>query len=230
MFYAYAASNQLENARNLLQNMESGAIGVTPGPTCYDGFIMASARHRAWEDILAAYETMKLLDISLSSASCHGILLAAYKLGNKSDAMSYVDTFVMSNAQLYGDGALLALRMLLGDIIMHKDTDRGELSLDVIRERLRILGEENVILQEVCLNLIRSLRIAESEELRHVEAQNSTDSKCNVLPLSELMDRRHVAWNTMLTDLLRLVRTIDIQKNEAQNDEYTPGNNITSFS
>jgi hypothetical protein len=200
-------SNRLEDARKLLQDMESGSIGVTPGPTCYDGFILTCAQNRAWDDILAAHETMQLLNVPLSPASCHGILLAALKLGDRLLVKQYVEAFVSSNAQLYGDGAVLALRILLDGVISRGEGDNGELTLDTVRERLRILGQSEPSLVNECLHLIRSLRMAESEESRHLGLNGNKNTR--VLPLSVLLDRRHVAWHTMLTSLLNLINIVE---------------------
>lgn len=200
-------SNQLDAARVLLQDMESGVIGVLPGPTCYDGFIMACARHLAWDDILAAFETMKILNVSISSSSSHGIVLAAAKMGGRSEVKGYVESMVASNAKLYGDGALLALRILLDGLIVRNDGDDDELPLDAIRERLRVLIQQNPLLQSECLRLIRSLRMAESEESRYSECGSVKNQ--SFLPLTDSSKRRHDAWQAMLNDLLTLVNTAE---------------------
>jgi hypothetical protein len=216
----------------MLEEMESGTCPISPGPTCYDGFILACARCRAWEDILAAYETMQLLHVPVSSACSHGVLLAAAKLGQQNEVKKYVKTFLTSKAQLRGDGAMLALRILLNGIITidRNDNDtNSELSMDEIRERLRLLGQENHVLHDPCLQLIRSLRIAVSEESRPLNESNhernrnannssiSTSAKSSsvrVTPLAELLDRRHVAWHTMLTDLVFLVDAVECKSKE----------------
>jgi hypothetical protein len=226
LFYAYAMSHQLDAARKLLQEMESGTFDVSPGPTCYDGFILACARNRAWSDILSAHDQMKRLNVPVSSASSHGILLAAVKNGNRAEVKAFVESFVASNAQLYGDGALLALRILLDNII-HRNDDTDELSLDTIRERLRILSHHSPTLQSECLRLIRSLRMAESEESRHLGLDNSENEKRNsILPLREIFDRRHIAWHTMLTDLLALVDAAKLSSERYEEGGCTVANII----
>jgi hypothetical protein len=207
LFYAFAVSSHLDAARELLQDMESGVIGVSPGPTCYDGFILACARNGAWEDVLAAFETMKILDVSISSTSSHGILLAAAKMGGRNEVKRFVESFVSSNSELYGDGALLALRILLDGIVLRSEVDMDELSLDTIRERLRVLSQHNLSLQFECLRLIRSIRMAESEESRYNEID--TVKKQKFLPRSDLADRRHKAWQVVLNDLLALVNNFE---------------------
>jgi hypothetical protein len=211
-------SNQIDKARTLLEEMESGTCPVLPGMTCYDGFILACARCRAWDDIITAYRTMQYMNVPLSPASSHGVLLAAAKVGHRSEVKKYIEQFVSSNVQLYGDGAILALRILLNGVITGRNDNQNGLSLDELRERLRILGQTNVRVQNECLQLIRSLRIAESEEARHV-CYNQTNNNSNnligenvaapVVPLSEWHNRRHDAWHTMLNDLLTLVNAID---------------------
>jgi hypothetical protein len=209
-------SGHLDAARELLQDMESGVIGVSPGPTCYDGFILACARNGAWDDVLAAFDTMKILDVSISSASSHGIVLAAAKIGGRSEVKKYIESFVELNSQLYGDGALLALRILLDGIIRRSEVDDDELSLDTIRERLRVLSTHNPSLQCECLRLIRSIRMAESEESRYNESD--CDKKQKFLPRSDLSDRRHKAWQAVLNDLLALVDTSE-RSTETVKDE-----------
>jgi pentatricopeptide repeat protein len=229
LFYAFAMSKQVDKARAMLEEMESGTSPIPPGPTCYDGFILACARGRAWDDILAAYDKMQALRIPLSAASIHGVILAAAKVGHRSKVKQYVESFVLSRAPLHGDGAVLALRILLkGIVIGNKDT-HDELTLDEIRERLRILGQTQPSLYEPCLNLIRTLRMAESEESRPPPPQmtgssggGGNDSKNHdrrhshqtsktvpTVPMAYVMDRRYVAWRNMLTDLLTLLNTID---------------------
>ena len=228
LFYAFAMSKEVDKARAMLEEMESGTSLVTPGPTCYDGFILACARGRAWNDILSAYDKMQLQHIPLSSASSHGVLLAAAKVGHRSKVKEYVQSFVTSRAQLHCDGAMLALRILLNGIVIGRTDTHDELTLDEIRERLRILGQTQPSLQEPCLNLIRSLRMAESEESRPSPQQvaavsgrggnDNTNSgrrrahdtkSVPVVPMAYITDRRHVAWRNMLTDLLALLNAIE---------------------
>ena len=216
LFYAFAMSKQVDKARAMLEEMESGTSPIPPGPTCYDGFILACARGHAWNDIIAAYDKMQQLHIPLSSASCHGVLLAAAKVGQRSKVKQYVESFVTSRTQLLGDGAMLALRILLNGIVIGSTDRHDELTLDEIRERLRILGQTKPSLQEPCLNLIRSLRMAESEEARpSQQIPVSTSSRRHaaksvpVVPVTYITDRRHVAWRIMLSDLLTLLNAVE---------------------
>ena len=221
LFYAFAMSNQIDQARLLLTEMESGTSPIRPGPTCYDGFILACARARAWEDILTAYDTMQSSKIPLSAASSHGILLAAAKMGPRQKVIPYVNSFVTSHAQLHGDGAMLALRILLNGIVIGggNTSTHDELTLDEIRERLRMFGQSQPSLQGPCLNLIRSLRMAEFEEARmmHRAAHERNDTigrnrnRTETVPMTEILDRRHDAWRTMLTDLISLVNAIEVE-------------------
>ncbi len=228
LFYAFAMSNQLDQARLLLTEMESGTSPIRPGPTCYDGFILACARARAWEDILTAYDTMQSSHIPLSAASSHGILLAAAKMGHRQKVIPYVHSFVTSHAQLHGDGAMLALRILLNGVVIGGNDTPDELTLDEIRERLRMFGQSQPTLQGPCLNLIRSLRMAEFEEARMIhraaDERNDTNgrnwNRTETVPMTEDLDRRHDAWRTMLTDLIALVNAIENEHESSSSSQH----------
>lgn len=197
LIYAYALSNQLDCARTLLLSMESGELGVRPGPKCYDGFILACIRSRAWEDAISTYKKMDESGLIPSPAACHGIVLAAFRTGGRSEVKAHLERFSASGAQLHGDGALLAVKTMLPTM-----ADIG-VTMSSIRDHLRGVGEKESSLQFERLNLVRSLRVAELETQR----QPSPNLKIDVL-----QKRRRVAWQNALKDLITYANAVEAEE------------------
>jgi hypothetical protein len=190
-------AKKLDDARTLLHSMESGKLGVRPGPMCYDGFILACVRSQAWGEAVLSYEKMEKTEIVPSPAACHGILLAASKKGGRSEAKAYLERFYASGAQLHGDGALLAVKTMLpttGDVTV---------TMSSIRDHLREVCENDESLQPASLNLVRSLRVAELESQR----QHSPNLKIDVLQV-----RRKAAWQNVLHDLILYANAIEARE------------------
>lgn len=190
-------AKQLDNARTLLQSMVSGELGIQPGPTCYDGFILACVRCQAWDDAAATYQSMKEFGVVPSPVACYGILLAAFRRGGRSEAKTYLEGFGASGAQLHGDGALLALRTMLPEI------GEGEVTLADVRDHLRAVNDKDEVIQNKTLNLVRSLRVAELEEQRQVSVG---------LKMDVLLNRRRVAWQNVLKDLIVYVDAVETRE------------------
>ena len=211
LLHAYAVAKQHGQARKLLESIQSGELGIHPGPSSYDAYTLACVQSRSWSDLLGAYETMKETEIAPSPTACHGILLATFKIGGKSAARALLEEFLSSGVQLNQASALLAIKIMVpeascGDSV--SNNEGGSFTLSSVRENLRNISEQpdfHSNLQPASLNLIRSLRRCEIEEERRAAGG---------LAQHTVQDGRRKAWHTVLQHLLDYVKQAEETKNQ----------------
>jgi len=182
----------------LFQSIQSGELGISPGPSTYDAYTLACIRSRAWNDVLEAYETMKATEVVPSPTVCHGIILATFKIGGKSATKALLEEFLSSGAQLNHACALLAMKIM----IPGGDSFKGRFTLSSVRDSLRDSSEhqQDETLQLAKLNLIRSVRRCEVEEVRRPTA---------ALTEQKIRDGQRTAWRRVLKHLLEYVNQLE---------------------
>lgn len=198
LLHAYAVTKQQGKAQHLFESIQSGELGIRPGPSTYDAYTLACISNRAWGDVLAAYETMKETRIVPSPTTCHGILLATFKTGGKSATKDLLEDFLFLGAQLNQASVLLAMKILAPP----EDTEGSE-SLASARDNLRKISKQDPILQPVSLNLMRSLRKCEIEEERQPSGG---------LTEHTIQEGRRKAWRSVLRHLLEYANHVEGKK------------------
>jgi hypothetical protein len=194
LLQAYGASNQLDNAHKLWQSLESGELGVRPGPACYDGYILGCMRNDAWNDAISAYLGMKASNVAPSSAVCQGVFLAHWRLNGMSGAKSCLVDFLDLKAPVQIDFVLLALSTLIPEL------DGKTVNLDFMRRYLRSMSETDSKIRVESLNLVRSLRTAELEEQR---------TETPALSMDAILARRKDASLTLLRHVVAYIEVVD---------------------
>ena len=124
-------------------------------------------------------------------------MLSAFRRGGRSEAKTYLKDFAASGAPLHGDGALLAIRVML------LETGEGEVTLTGVRDHLRAVNYKNDLLQLETLNLARSLRVAEVEEHRQVSVGLKPDV---------ILNRKRAAWQNVLEDLIAYADAVEARE------------------
>ena len=179
--YAYAVGNQFENAQILMDSMQGGDSDFHPGPSCYDGYILACVRSNAWDAVASAYQSMKQANLlPPSPAASHGILLSAFNRGGVSEARSTIEELRTCGGVLDRETSVLALKLLVPNI--------GSTSPESIRRKLCELSRDDKI-----VDLLRALSVAEIEDKRK-PSQGLTER--------ELVSRRQKAWGSVMDNLL----------------------------
>jgi hypothetical protein len=194
LLQAYGASNQLDNAHKLWQSLESGELGVKPGPACYNGYILGCIRNHAWNDAISAYMGMKAAQLAPSPAVCQGVFLAYWTLNGMSGAKSCLLDFLDLQVPVQIDFVLLALSTLIPEL------SGQAVNLDFVRRYLRSISETDSRIRVESLNLVRSLRTAELEEQRTEPPALSTDA---------ILARRKDASLTLLRHVVAYIEVVD---------------------
>jgi hypothetical protein len=182
VLHGYAVANDHAGARDFLSLMETGAFGISPGTTCYGGFILSCVRSRSWEEVLSTYETTSRKGIKLNASSHHGLIFSAFCRGGRPQVELLVHELMKSGAAVNQETCLLVLRIAIPEL----GKDRNA-SLDDIRSKLRQLGTSEGSLDELyARGLIRSLRAAELEDKRLTSDTSSAE------------ERKQKAWASVL--------------------------------
>lgn len=198
LLYAHGVANQLENARTLLYSLESGEMGIRPGSICYDGYILGCIRSKAWDDVAAAFRSMQKTQVQPSPAACHGILLASLRRGGRLEAKLCLEALRAAGAPLRGEGMILAFKAML--------RDSGKINESIgtisgIRNYLRATVESDPSIKtSSCVELIRTLRIAELEDQRE---------ETRGLSMQAILSRQDVAWQGVFQSLIAYFDAVD---------------------
>jgi pentatricopeptide repeat protein len=180
-------AKQLDNARTLFESMESGEVGVRPGPASYEGFVLACIRSKEWNEVFRAYQTMKEAGVLPSQVAVQGLLLASYHTGDKEQSRSFIEELLSLGVRWNHESCLLAAKILLPEMV------DGNIPLEVFHKKIRESMEYERALAESAIPLTRSLHVALTEEEREPS---------NALPLHEIEKRRTRAWREVLKHLL----------------------------
>jgi len=193
VIYSYAIAKQFEKARSTLLSMESGELGVRPGPSCYDGFLLACILNRSWEDAITAYKRLKDSGIIPSPIANHGALISTHRLGGRPKTRAFLEDLLSEGGELNHYSSVLAVKIMLPEVV-----DQGVKTIYELRNELRKIKEKGETpIGKASLNLVRSLRVAELEEERQAGRG---------LKMSEIEKRRKVAWRGVLEVLLESVK------------------------
>ena len=186
-----------------LKSSENGS--VAPGLSCYNAVMLSHLNSKAWEKVLSAYEEMSSTGITANDKTTQALLIASYRLGGSVRVRQLVEDILSTEVVISRENCHLALKILIPNLL--KGT-RGKYTVDDIQERLRDLGDKDVTLRSVCLNLLRSFRQAETEQNR-LPTKNA--------PLEVLVKRREEAWQNTLRDILEVAQAqMSTQKNEEE--------------
>lgn len=178
--YAYALGDQFENAQTLMDSMEGGESNFQPGPSCYDGYILACVRNKAWDAVATAHESIKAANLlPPSPAASHGILLSAYNRGGVSEARATLKELRACGGILDRETSVLALKLLVPKI--------GSTTPESIQRKLRELNRNDKM-----VDLLRALSVAEIEDKR-LPSQGLTER--------DITSRRQTAWNRVMDNL-----------------------------
>lgn len=198
VIHSLAVSKRGADARNIFESMSDGDYedGVLPGTACYDAVLLSFLQEGDWEQALELHGKMKASGISQTPATFQGALIASHKIGELEKAVHAINEALSSEVQLDQSCCELAMRILLRTLFHHK-------SISETRLKLREICEEDRAVHPSCLDLLRSLRVAEVEEKRLPN---------NALTAAMVAQRRQKAWRDTLFSLVQFARIVEEQE------------------
>lgn len=164
---------------------------MAPGVNCYNAMILSHISRKDWNEVLNTYQEMSASGLSPNSATTQGVMIASFRLGGAEQARQTLEEALEAKVGIGGENCLLAIKLLMPDIL----EGNSSASVQSIQGYLRRIGDADELLRSACLNLLRSIRRADTEQRRLPTKRAPEEVLCR---------RREEAWHATLRDILDL--------------------------
>jgi pentatricopeptide repeat protein len=194
VLHSLVTNDRKEDAEKLFQSMEKkeNGIDVLPGPSCFGALILSSIRRRSWDEAISVYDRMREQGVVASPQAVQGLIMASSQKNGQSGVMSIVESFVQTGeVQITESTFRLITRTLYKEV-------QGP--LHDFRRDIRNIGENDPSMRDVCLNLIRSIRVAEIESHRQPTPHKTVEE------MKQVQDK---AWLSATSHLIKFIRVIN---------------------
>jgi pentatricopeptide repeat protein len=153
-----AAAGRYQDMEELFQSMQAEEEdGIEAGISSYDSVLFARIEEKSWDGVFSLYDQMKANGIKPSARTVKGLIIANDQTGGSESVSLALQSLLSCKAQFDESAFRLASETLFEEV----DED-----LDEFRKNIREIGEQNKHLRVASLDLVRSIRSAETVSSR----------------------------------------------------------------
>jgi pentatricopeptide repeat protein len=153
-----AAAGRYQDMEELFQSMQAEEEdGIEAGISSYDSVLFARIEEKSWDGVFSLYDQMKANGIKPSARTVKGLIIANDQTGGSESVSLALQSLLSCKAQFDESAFRLASETLFEEV---------DENLDEFRKNIREIGEQNQHLRVASLDLVRSIRSAETVSSR----------------------------------------------------------------